>query len=275
MKKLALKLFLAVLVNFIVGSAYSKLVVVTDIDDTIRKSNVLNLLDAFKRLKNPKPFGKLRDIFIELKANADISGEKIEFAYISASLKLFYNADMWLKKYHFPKGHVKQKKLFANKFKYKLSAIKMFLKKINFKSDDTLLLFGDNSEVDAEVYSEVVNQLRPRNFKIFIRDIKMKTVPIFGTESISCNDQYIKYFISEIEILRDDNFSFISDELSSEVSLEFDNSKLIPNYMEMRLIDRIQDELCPKITDRYEQRNCYRNTKSYKTKLLQDYYYNY
>ena len=148
--------FLAVLALFS-SAAFAKVVLVSDIDDTIKNTQVQNLFAAAGNVKFDKnEFAGMRDLYLELQNSRPTS-----FYYVSNATKHFF---LDVPKYHrqflissnFPKGEA----IFRDRDPdtiHKINAIKRILSSENAHGDVTdVILFGDNGEKDPYLYNEVV-----------------------------------------------------------------------------------------------------------------------
>jgi phosphatidate phosphatase APP1 len=223
------------------NSVFAKVVVVSDIDDTIRQSHILNLLDAGIRLAgNPEEFKDLGVIYQALsEASMENSGEKMAIVYISASTKFFYLGEEWITLRQFPQGEVVQRQsLSEDKKMFKVSNIIRFLGE-NYVPGDELFLFGDNAELDPEIYQEV---LKKTNLKgtIFIRDVRVK----LGRYTVKKDTRYnrgadINYYTSGLELVMRPEFSVIKEKIKPQLLKLRADKKLLADFM----VNQIRSEI--------------------------------
>jgi phosphatidate phosphatase APP1 len=228
--------------------SFARVVVVSDIDDTIRQSNVLNLADAAIRLAGkPKEFKDLGVVYSALNELSIVeSSEPMAVAYISASTKKFYDADEWINLRKFPKGEVIQRKSISeDKKDFKVNNIVRFLAE-NYKEGDTLFLFGDDAELDPEIYQEV---LRKTNLKgsIFIRDVRLK----LGRYAVKKDPRYnrgidINYFTSALELVMRPEFILIREKIKPLLLQLKNNKELLADFM----LDRIRSAILTCLTQK-------------------------
>jgi phosphatidate phosphatase APP1 len=150
--------------------------IISDIDDTIKISNVLNrdelVENTFtKKFKPVNGMSKFYKIF-EKKGCA--------FHYVSGSpWQLYPSISDFIIAEQFPAGsvnlkyfRVKDRSLFefisADQLAYKLGVIKTIMDRFPQRQ---FILIGDSGEKDPEVYSELANQYNGRIKYIFIRDV--------------------------------------------------------------------------------------------------------
>lgn len=145
-----------------------ELVIISDLDETIRMADVEKKGMAFlKLIGGVKPYPAMEKIFNHIKAqNPDA-----KFYYLSNSYTIVYNGRRWIKKYNFPEGVVYQRKLFKDKaatFKpAKLKAI------VAAHPDAQFMLFGDNIEKDPEFYHDLINEMKMKDYEVYIRDARL------------------------------------------------------------------------------------------------------
>jgi len=149
--------------------------IISDIDDTIKESNVLNKNELVKNTFFRK--------FVPVKGMPELYKKFHEkgfvFHYVSGSPWQLYPAiHSFLIDEHFPEGamelklfRVKDKSLInflsADQFTYKINSIKTILDRFPQRK---FILIGDSGEKDPEVYAEIANQYKERIKYIFIRD---------------------------------------------------------------------------------------------------------
>jgi hypothetical protein len=231
------KLLFCVLFALFFNSVFAKVVVVSDIDDTIRESHVLNLLHAgFRLLGTPQEFKDLAAVYSALnQSSINNSGEPMAVAYISASTKFFYDADEWITLRQFPKGEVIQRKLInEDKKTFKVSNIIRFLSE-KYVQGDEIFLFGDNAELDPEIYQEV---LRATHLKatIFIRDVRLKLGRYAVKKDLSYNrGADINYFTSGLELVMRPELSSIKENIMPIMLKLKNEKKLLASYMVTQL----------------------------------------
>lgn len=219
-------------------SIWAKTVVISDIDDTLKQSNSMGkpFEQAYHFLKKV-PYLNMRDLFIEIKKDAINRGDGIGFYYVSAAYSITFKADKWIDKYHFPQGRTVLKNL-KNKiptYEFKYNVIKQILEQElrNLDSENgeqiIVYMFGDNAQVDAQVYSDIKKELLLTEAQIYIRDVRAEatyfdsSVPVVkSTEST--------YYFSEVELFNDSKMNFISNDLKQRALMDYHQYKLIPKY---------------------------------------------
>ncbi len=149
--------------------------VISDIDDTIKISNVLNKKELIKNtfIRPFAPVEKTPEFYSHL-ANQNVS-----FHYVSGSpWQLFKSISSFMQQAGFPKGSFHLKKfrvvdksfidfIIADQKEYKTDIISRIIDDFPEKK---FILIGDSGEMDAEIYSGIFKKY-PENVKaVFIRD---------------------------------------------------------------------------------------------------------
>lgn len=221
-------------------SVFAKVIVVSDIDDTIKKANSANggIGQAYHFLRK-KVYLEMRDLFVELERSYEDLGEEVEFYYVSAAPDVLFNQQKWLAKHKFPQGYDRLRVPGdGNTYTYKTKVIGDILAKMS--PSDTFYFFGDNSSKDAIVYSELTEKMGLVNSYIFIRDVSSEAtdwssaLPIHRLEGVN-------YFFSEAELVDHPTLFFISEELRAKIAKAYAERELIPEYTYKTLVSRMKD----------------------------------
>lgn len=219
-------------------SAYSKVYVISDIDDTIKKANSSGpaLPQAYHFLRK-KIYPEMRDLFNELKDVYERLGEEVEVIYVSAAPDAIFNQQKWIKKHNFPAGRaILRRPGDGDTYTYKTNTITELLKVAT--PSDTVYFFGDNSSKDPIVYKEITEKFNLTSF-IFIRDVSTEAtfwandLPITQLDGVS-------YFFSERELIGMEGLFFLSNELVDKIKKAYDDKELIPCYTEKTLKRRLK-----------------------------------
>lgn len=218
----------------------AKTIIVSDIDDTIRRSNVLNKFDAGIRLfGTPAAFPGLDLIYKEMGKKAQLDGEKLPIVFISASLPFLYNGGAWLDLIKMPDFTVIQRQsLFHDAKEFKISNIKRFLEQ-EYQIGDQILMFGDNGEHDPVVYTQVLKDLGLEG-KIFIRDVRAD-VSFYAPFKNGKRLPGIHYFLSELELVNIEPISSLDKATINKIVELAEKNKLIPSFMKNRIKKKILD----------------------------------
>lgn len=161
---------------FLINFNLSASLIVSDIDDTIRKTESLvptyAIAQAIKD-RNVKYEGHsqfLKDI------TNQAFGNKI--FYVSDNFREVYDTADWINHNNLPYGEVYQReeieKLILNqKNDFKLKTItKIFEDNHYSQTNERVYFLGDNGYSDPSIYQEIARKFELKNYKIIIRDIK-------------------------------------------------------------------------------------------------------
>lgn len=173
---------LSLLLSF---NSYAKTLIISDVDDTIKVTNVLSKTSRIANaLLSKKAFSGMSELYQELNEN-DTS-----IYYLSGSPTLIKSrVDRFLQYNQFPQeDNLILKKEKASTYDYKLTNIRKLIKEIN---PDKLILIGDDTEYDPEVYDTVSKENEGKVESIYIRAIQNRKLP---------ENVLIKNFISSVEI---------------------------------------------------------------------------
>eukprot|EP00835_Amoeboradix_gromovi_P005635 NODE_550_length_6834_cov_0.214402.p2 type:complete len:310 gc:universal NODE_550_length_6834_cov_0.214402:6421-5492(-) len=137
------------------------ILVISDVDDTIKVSNVTNKILAIRRLfiEDFRPFD---DIVTKYKEWNDMAS----FVYLSAGFRQSFQFIVPEILKYFPHGPLILRDVFS------ISALKFKIRKgieLLEITDSKAVLVGDSTEVDAQVYATLYHQFPYRICKIFIR----------------------------------------------------------------------------------------------------------
>ena len=215
-------LLLAVILNCQILMA-KELVIISDLDETLRMANAEKLVKAAgKLIIGVKPYEGMRAIFSEIKTK----NPEAKFYYLSNSYNFLYNADKWTAKNGFPKG-----KCFQRRFKKDQSETfkPRKLKEIaSAHPDASFLLFGDNVEHDPQFYRGLITDSQIADARIFIRDARL----------VFTQKEDMTYFQTEDQITDDLNMS--TETTATIRNLAF--NKLVPKFLLKNLQKRLIKE---------------------------------
>ena len=161
--KSSFKIFF-VLTLFFSASARAKTLIVSDIDDTIKQSHVLNIGDAISRMFHSgkeMPFFGMAELYRELAKNKDI-----EFAYVSNAPDFLMYGVHWdfLRINRFPMGKIYMPGLTTRK-DHKLRTIRNL---VRLNKPDQIVLIGDNGEQDPEIYNRLRREFKNNNILVSV-----------------------------------------------------------------------------------------------------------
>lgn len=168
--KLLLSLFVVVAVSVLSSLAYSaekKVLVISDIDDTLKVSHVLNPIYAASRIPNyTVRFTGMSELYqlLAIEPNTET-----RFAYVSnapesvAGLHVLLNSHLsFLQHNNFPAGVLSLRKNFFDK-NHKIEEIR---KQVDLENPDIILFFGDNGQSDSAIYQEAVEEYKQKNIQM-------------------------------------------------------------------------------------------------------------
>lgn len=234
---------IAILFALINITLSAKVLIISDIDDTIKKANSTNSVSVVWYFLKADPYTTMAGLYQEIKNYYEAQGEEVEFIYLSAAYDATFNQDPWLKKHGFPYGKTILRKIGDGKtYEYKYSNLKRILSKEN-PDEIELFLFGDNSDQDPRVYKDIVEELQIPAHEIFIRDVSTyATYWQAGWEIQKISG--VNYFFSEMELRFTPQFYFLSGPLSTEITTLYQSQTLIPDYTFETLKQRIEKAEC-------------------------------
>jgi hypothetical protein len=210
----------------------SKTIIVSDIDDTIKKANSMGGIGGIYHFLKKKPYEYTRDLFNEINEHEMSLGEETAFYYVSAAPAFTFDAPIWLILNNFPIGPTFLKTIEngGETYAYKYRTIKTIIEKeLESDPDLKIIFFGDNSQFDGKVYYDLKQDMKLVNSKIYIRDVNTEATD-FDTELPVVKIPGVVYFFSEIELINQPSFSYISNNLIDGISREYKFRTLIPLY---------------------------------------------
>jgi phosphatidate phosphatase APP1 len=214
-----------------------ELIIVSDLDETLRMANVeVKAKAALKLITGVKPYEGLKAIFNELGQN-----QEAKFYYLSNSYNFTYSGKKWTQKHGLPKGTVFQRTLKDDSDSFKPTKLREI---VAAHPDASFLFFGDNIERDPKFYKDLVAEV-PVDARIFIRDARL----------IFPYDSQITHYQTEEQITDDLNMSLQTSVQVHDLSL----AKLVPSFLfknlKKRLVDACKNtkENCCEMADRRVQ----------------------
>ena len=167
------KILVLLCVFFSLKSYAQRYILVSDLDDTVKITNVSDFSEAVRNaLFSTKAFQSMPKLF-------SIMGEYVEDIYILTASPSFLNSrvDHFLAKNKIQVREVFLRNLFRDKDKYtyKFST----LERIKDENPDAqMILLGDDVEIDAKVYKDF-EQKYPENIAaIYIHTVKKNKLPV-------------------------------------------------------------------------------------------------
>lgn len=251
-------------------AVWSKILVISDVDDTLKITNVVDKGDMlFDKYWSEKPFRHMAYLFQELQADAKSRGEEIKFYYLSAAPHFLVNNRSWVRKNNFPQGKTIQKmwiplvseishlpiirfffeflgleldSVFYGSREYKMNRLREIIRKEYPRKEDRVILIGDNGEHDPVVYLDIKKEFHLDQAEIYIRDIKANST--FFPKYYNPNKEKIKaginYFFTAMSFMKYESWGFLSDEFFDRMLDDADKKILIPEFLKERLAMNIQ-----------------------------------
>lgn len=168
-----------------INSSFAKTLIVSDVDDTIKVTNVLNArMKVINGLFSKKSFSGMSELYQQLNSRDS------NIYYVSGSPNIIRTRiNSFLKFNNFPKTEnliLKQGQVAT--YDYKLAAIRGLVAKYN---PDKIILVGDDTEVDPEVYHTLAEENPGKMEGIYIRAIRNRALPA---------NALIKSFFAPVEV---------------------------------------------------------------------------
>ena len=175
---------------FIVGftiNVSAKTILISDIDDTIKMTGVLNnkLSVSYKGIFGKKAFAGMSELYNEY------DRQDVGIYYVSGSPQMIdCRIESFLVKTDFPEVDQRylKDKVSSDTYDFKIKSIKSILAD---NPNSTVILVGDDTQHDPEVYHDISSQFPDRVEAIYIRTILNKKLP---------SNPLIKKFFSSVEI---------------------------------------------------------------------------
>ncbi len=227
MKFLLLTVLLSLTSYFTAKVEAKEIVIISDLDDTLRMANIEKKVKAAgKLITGVKPFEGLRAIFNEIKQTES----EVKFYYLSNSYPFLYCGEKWTAKHGFPKGIVYQRSLKDKSKVFKTLKLREIAKR---HPEASFILFGDNVEHDPDFYRNFLKENQQADIRVFIRDALLKFT----------EENNMVYFQTEAQITDDLNMSPETSKFVSHLPLK----KLVPNFLlknlKQRLIKSCREQL--------------------------------
>lgn len=160
-------LFLAVLMATSLQTLSAKTLIVSDIDDTVKMTDVLGSKKTivFNGLFREKAFAGMSELY-----NQMVKGDTSIY-YVSGSPKIIRTrVDEFLEENNFPQQEnlVLKDSIGEDTYEYKTSTIKKLIKELN---PDKVILIGDDTEYDPQVYAHIKEEYPELTAAIYIRAV--------------------------------------------------------------------------------------------------------
>lgn len=223
-------------------TAQARLVIISDIDDTLKQTDVLNKLDTVQNaIVGEKAFQWMPKIFSEIEKHHN---QKATMIYVSSSLDCISKQSKWLSKHGFPKGTVYQRTCKSGEIDYqvpgrdyKILVISKELMLLPAGEEHEIYMFGDNGQHDPDIYQFIKNAYPNIKIKPYIRDIRVEATQIHPALSVK-KLSGINYFLSEVDLFTAPDFFFLDPELKSKMLEDDEQNKLLADYLPLTLSKR-------------------------------------
>jgi phosphatidate phosphatase APP1 len=234
MKKIALIFLLAI------TNVNAKTLIVSDVDDTIKVTNVLNpTMKILNGIFAKKAFSGMSELYRQMN-----SADTVVY-YVSGSPNIVRSRiTSFLNYNNYPQvGNLILKNGKISTYDYKVKEIRTLIAKLN---PDKIILLGDDTEFDPEVYNTLSKENGDKIEGIYIRAIKNRTLP---------ENELIKNFFSPVEVagleLLKGNFAVSGlDKVATSFIGQDHNSQVVINHRYCPAEGRTQiDELKQKVSD--------------------------
>lgn len=222
------------------SAAWAKVLLVSDLDDTIKITGVKSV-DIFSNyLTGVEPFENLISLYQEVVDEYQRQGEEVDIVYLTAAPRIV-NSQKWLIQNHAPKGLLIERRnrelLTLSGKEHKLNQLAKLMS-AHAGEYSQILFFGDNGENDPTVYDQTVKRFKLQNKgQIFIRDVMVNATEFQSGKEIVRLDG-INYFLFEADLLS--HFPFVSEELREKM-LKEEIEFILPDFMMDRYLDRMQN----------------------------------
>ena len=180
---LSLSTFL--LISFNLASA--RTIVISDIDDTIKMTGVLNnkISVGFYGVFGKRAFAGMSELYNEFHAKG------LGIHYVSGSPQMIdCRIEDFLNERDFPQGDQRflKDKISSDTYKFKMESIRNVIEKENPTS---VILIGDDTEHDPDIYHDISKEYPEKISAIYIRAVRNAELP---------KNPLIKNFFSSVEI---------------------------------------------------------------------------
>lgn len=171
MKMPILTLFALFAISF--NTASARTLIISDIDDTIKMTGVLNSkhLVAFNGIFIKRAFAGMSKLYQQF----DQDGKEIY--YVSGSPEIIScRVENFLEENHFPQigNLILRESLSVDTYKYKVEGIRKILNQLK---PDSVILIGDDTQHDPEVYRDIDKEYPGLVESIYIRVVRQSELP--------------------------------------------------------------------------------------------------
>lgn len=187
-------LFFSLFITF-TQVAFSKTLIVSDIDDTLKNSHVLNTVDSvLNAYQTNRSYKGMPELFHALGRTFS----DVEFVYLTNAVDylMFDSHRIFLKENGYPEGKVYFRHSYHDK-DFKLKKLRSIMKDSN---PDQIIFFGDNAERDIYFYDQILKEF-PIPSLTYIRTIyTQKNLEDYKILELTKNQ---RGFVTPLEIFYD------------------------------------------------------------------------
>lgn len=248
MRGITLLLFIFFYSSFL----WAKVILISDIDDTIKQSDVFNTTNVASGYilgKDFPAFAFSAHIYRAIIQHYQDLGQEVEVHYVTGAPASFPSDD-WIKNLNFPKGefHYKGDKpwdaVIISTLEHKIQAINKILSDGN-ESPKKVYMFGDSTEYDAKAYHHIYKYFEKNtqiDFHIFIRDVALNTTFTHNPGPYP----EMNFYVTERDLFAMGGLSFLQDkfvETKQQIEQYLGSSGLkllIADYQVKYLTEKIQ-----------------------------------
>lgn len=203
--------------SLLASPAWAGTALVSDVDDTVRVSHVDSFLSAdlvWTLLTSRRAFAGMATLYAELEANSGLPADR-SLTFVSGAPNFFRaNVERMLQETGFNFTSVWLKAKSQPTFDYKLSTVRAILDPwVASQPEQTFILVGDDTEVDALVYASVANAMPENIAAVYIRRVSGRVPPLFGGQDVRKSQ---RYFTTAFDIALAELAKFRLDEAQAE-----------------------------------------------------------
>ncbi|MCO4755818.1 MAG: DUF2183 domain-containing protein [Bacteriovoracaceae bacterium] len=182
------KVLALTLTLFIQFSTYAQIAVVTDLDDTLKRTNVENTARAaYNAFFTQRIFSNMNTLLDEMSSYVD------DIFILSASPKIFnFNIQKLLEEHEIEHTDLFTRKGLEDKFEYKYNKIISVLE----MGYEGVILIGDDLELDPAIYDLVKKNHPDKVLSIYIHKVKNSPLPESSTAYFSAYDLGVREYLS-------------------------------------------------------------------------------
>lgn len=212
---------------------------VSDIDDTIKISHVLNVEDALKySVRFDNDFLGMADIYNAF-SRSDLTAQ---FVYLSNAPRSIMGKshELFLKRNNFPSGLLKMRES-LNDTAFKLNTIRQLIQETQ---PSRMILIGDNGEHDSAIYAQIQSEFRQIPTFVYIHQVysihsrKEKGTSIASNQTPFVTSIDLAQLFNEQNLIDNVSYLFFMRTIGALIIrqnyMEDDGTSAFPNWMDCR-----------------------------------------